>query len=91
MQAVLLHIPKNEVQIVLQKAVNILQVGGYLYIAVKEKMEGGMDEEVKKENDYGYDYERFFSYFTLSDFNCYFEKGGIRNGPDKHPFSSWCY
>jgi 2-polyprenyl-3-methyl-5-hydroxy-6-metoxy-1,4-benzoquinol methylase len=41
MQAVLLHIPKKEVDEVLRKAVSKLNPGGYLYIAVKEKIEGG--------------------------------------------------
>ena len=38
MQAVLLHVPKKEVESVLKKAVVKLKVGGYLYIAVKEKI-----------------------------------------------------
>lgn len=67
MQAVLLHVPKNEVDGVLRKAVTKLNPGGSLYIAVKEKMEGGVDEEVKEENDYGYEYKRFFSYFSVDE------------------------
>lgn len=67
MQAVLLHVPKKEIDEVLHKAVSKLNPGGYLYVAVKEKIEGGVDEEVKKDNDYGYEYERFFSYFSIDE------------------------
>lgn len=77
MQAVLLHIPKKEVEGILKKAVQKLNPEGYLYIAVKEKIEGGADEEMKVDNDYGYEYERFFSYFTLSDFETYFKNVGL--------------
>ena len=77
MQAVLLHIPRKEVEGILKKAVSKLNDGGYLYIAVKEKIEGGIDEETKTDNDYGYDYERFFSYFSLDDFKTYFKKIGL--------------
>lgn len=77
MQAVLLHIPKKEVPGILKKAVNKLNAGGVLYIAVKEKREGGVDEEVKKDNDYGYEYERFFSYFTFNEFEAWFEDLGL--------------
>ena len=41
-----------------------LQSRGYMYIAVKEKRTEGPDEEIKQELDYGYSYERFFSYYT---------------------------
>src|SRR3989344_2417043 len=62
---------------ILKKAVSKLNDGGYLYIAVKEKIEGGIDEETKTDNDYGYEYERFFSYFSLDDFKKYFKKIGL--------------
>jgi 2-polyprenyl-3-methyl-5-hydroxy-6-metoxy-1,4-benzoquinol methylase len=77
MQAVLLHIPRKEIQGILQKAVAKLNAGGYVYIAVKEKIEGGVEEEVKIDNDYGYEYERFFSYFSLDDFKEYFKNVGL--------------
>ncbi|OGZ70771.1 MAG: hypothetical protein A3F47_00030 [Candidatus Staskawiczbacteria bacterium RIFCSPHIGHO2_12_FULL_38_11] len=77
MQAVLLHVPKKEVESVLKKAVVKLKVGGYLYIAVKEKISGGVDEEIKKDDDYGYEYERFFSYFSLDEFKNYFKNVGL--------------
>jgi trans-aconitate methyltransferase len=64
-RAVLLHIPKKEIPSTLSKLKNCLKDHGYLYIAVKEKRESENDEEIVKENDYGADIERFFSYFTL--------------------------
>jgi len=65
MQAVLLHIPHNQVKKNLEGAMTKLNKGGYFYVAVKEQKAGQPPEETKKENDYGYEYERFFSYFTL--------------------------
>lgn len=77
-QAVLLHIPKNEVESLLKEIIKKLNTGGYLYVAVKEKREGGVDEEIKKENDYGYEYERFFSYFTIDEIKNYFKNIGLK-------------
>ena len=66
-QAVLLHIPKRNILAVLKNIIAPLKLGGYFYAALKEKKSGGPDEETVRENDYGHDYERFFSYFTLSE------------------------
>jgi len=38
-----------------------------LYIAVREKRPGRVEEEIKNESDYRYPYQRFFSYFTLDE------------------------
>lgn len=73
-QAVLLHIPKKDVFDILEKIKSKLKDGGLLYIAVKEKKEEGVEEEIKKENDYGYEYERFFSYYSLDELKTYFKK-----------------
>lgn len=70
-QASLLHIPKKEIRGVLAILVNQLRVGGYLYIAVKGLRPGGKEEEIVKENDYGYDYERFFSFFSMDELKGY--------------------
>lgn len=67
MQAVLLHVQKEEVEGNLRKIISKLNIGGYLYITVKESIPGKPEEEVKTENDYGYDYQRFFSYFTKDE------------------------
>lgn len=67
MQAVLLHIPKARVPEVLAKMKTRLNPNGLLYLAVKGIREDGTEEGVKTENDYGYDYQRFFSYFSLDE------------------------
>lgn len=66
-QAVLLHVPKKNVAAVLENFICLLKPGGYLYIAVKERKNGNPEEEIKKESDYGYEYERFFSYFETGE------------------------
>lgn len=71
-KAVFLHIPKKEITGIFRKLKSKLKAGGYFYVAVKEIKPGGPDEEIKKENDYGYRYERFFSYFTLEEIRSYF-------------------
>jgi len=73
-QAVLLHIPKKDILEILEKIKSKLNKGGFAYIAVKEKKDGGVEEEIKKENDYGYEYERFFSYFSLDELKNYFKE-----------------
>ncbi|MDE1925012.1 MAG: class I SAM-dependent methyltransferase [Patescibacteria group bacterium] len=77
-QAVLLHIPKNEAGKVVAGLAHKLREGGYLYIAVKEKWPDGKEEEVLKENDYGYEYERFFSYFTLPEIKKHLIEAGLQ-------------
>lgn len=74
MQAVLLHVPKKDAQKLLCNLSRKLKKSGYLYLSVKEKRADGIDEEVIKENDYGYQYERFFSYFTLEEIKKYLIK-----------------
>lgn len=77
-QAVLLHIPKNEIVDVLKNITEPLKSGGYFYVAVKEIRPGNEDEEIVKENDYGYEYERFFSYFSLDELKDYIKKIGLQ-------------
>jgi 2-polyprenyl-3-methyl-5-hydroxy-6-metoxy-1,4-benzoquinol methylase len=71
MQAVLLHIPKKEAVAKLREIITKLKPGGYLYIAVKEARDKSIEEEIKTENDYGYEYKRFFSYFTQAEIEKY--------------------
>lgn len=71
--AVLLHIPKQEIKSVLQNLSAVLNAGGYLYVSVKELQAGKPQEEIVTESDYGYEYERFFSYFTLPEIKEYLE------------------
>ena len=76
-QAALLHVPKTEVLKVLAGFTELLKPGGYLYVGVKEPWPGQKEEGILKENDYGYDYERFFSYFTLEEIKRYFTNLGM--------------
>jgi SAM-dependent methyltransferase len=77
MQAVLLHIPRKEAPECLRKAVSILKPDGLLYVAVKGKKDNGIEEEIKTEKDYGYEYQRFFSYFSLDEIKTMFKKIGL--------------
>jgi SAM-dependent methyltransferase len=78
MQASLLHIPKNEALNVLTKIKTKLKPSGLLYIAVKEIKPGRPEEEVVKESDYGYEYERFFSYYKMEELENYFNVLGLK-------------
>lgn len=77
LEAVLLHIPKKEIVGILRSLRDVLKPTGYLYAAVKEKRPNGPEEEVKAENDYGYRYERFFSYFTLDEMKKHMKEAGF--------------
>lgn len=66
-QAVLLHIPKNDVQQSVRLLTTKLAPGGYMYVAVKDRRPGQAEEEVKIEHDYGFDYARFFSFYSQSE------------------------
>jgi 2-polyprenyl-3-methyl-5-hydroxy-6-metoxy-1,4-benzoquinol methylase len=73
-QAVLLHIEKRKVEQVLVNLIEVLEDNGYLYFAVKESRSGQNTEGILKENDYGYEYERFFSYFSFLELKNYLKK-----------------
>jgi SAM-dependent methyltransferase len=77
-QAVLLHIPKKRIIEVLKKIKSKLENNGLLYIAVKEIRDNGIEEEIRMEDDYGYEYKRFFSYFSLNELRDYFGKIGLK-------------
>jgi len=76
-QASLLHVPKKKALQVVGEFAKVTKPEGFVYIAVKEKRENGPDEEVKKENDYGYEYERFFSYFTPEEIIYYMQSNNL--------------
>jgi SAM-dependent methyltransferase len=78
LSAVLLHVPKCELVALLRKIVKRLRTGGLMYVAVKEQREGQPDEETKIENDLGYEYERFFSYFKADEMVRYLMLAGLR-------------
>jgi 2-polyprenyl-3-methyl-5-hydroxy-6-metoxy-1,4-benzoquinol methylase len=70
-QASLLHIPRIDAGEVVRKMSRRLRPGGLLHIAVKETRDGKPEEGVQKESDYGYEFERFFSYFTMDELEKY--------------------
>ena len=76
-QAVLLHIPKKEIQTIFEIIKRALRPNGYLYVAVKHVNPGEPEEEVRTEHDYGYEYSRFFSYFTVDELKKYFNMAGM--------------
>ncbi len=76
MQAVLLHFPKKHVLQILTRVKEKLNSGGVLYVAVKE-VKNNEEENMRVENDYGYEYERFFSYFTFPELEEYFKQLGM--------------
>lgn len=77
MQAVLLHVPKKDAHARIQSLAQTLKSGGYFYVAVKAMRPNGVGEEVKTENDYGYEYQRFFSYYSSEEIQKYFETLGF--------------
>lgn len=77
-QAVLLHVKKTDVVGVLSKMKRRLNPGGLIYIAVKERREGKPEEENVRENDYGYEYERFFSFYRTEELEGYFAQIGMK-------------
>lgn len=76
-QASLLHIPKNIIREVLEKIKDKINPGGLLYIAVKGMRDDGIEEAIRKENDYGYEYERFFSFFDMPELENYLNDLGM--------------
>jgi 2-polyprenyl-3-methyl-5-hydroxy-6-metoxy-1,4-benzoquinol methylase len=73
LSASLLHIPKKEVNQVLEEAKRVLNPGAKLYISLKE----GNGEHLLKEDAYGKSVERFFSYWQESDFRKVIEAAGL--------------
>ncbi len=76
-QAALLHIPKKDIPAILENLKHVLKKDGLLYLAVKELRPNARDEEMKTENDYGYEYQRFFSYFTVPELTSFLEHAGL--------------
>lgn len=76
-QASLLHVRKADAAAMIARLARRVKTGGYLYVSVKEAKEGKPEEEVKVEDDYGYAYERFFSYFTRQELRGYFRDAAL--------------
>ncbi len=79
-QASLLHIAKKDAPVVIAHWVEKLKPGGSLYVAVKGIQEGRPEEQSITENDYGYPYERFFSFYSLQEIKKYLTDLGLRIG-----------
>lgn len=69
--AVILHFSKKEANGILKNLKGKLNPGGYLSIAVKEIRSDREEEQVVVENDYGYEYQRFFSYYSMDEIKNY--------------------
>ena len=76
-QASLLHIPKREAGQVIHGLASKLKPPGYMYIAVKGIWQDGIEEHILKEEDYGYPYERFFSYYSMEELKGYLTDEGL--------------
>jgi 2-polyprenyl-3-methyl-5-hydroxy-6-metoxy-1,4-benzoquinol methylase len=76
--ASLLHIPKLDVHRALSGLTAKLKIGGYIYVAVKERRADQLEEEIVVENDYGYRYERFFSFYTIPELQADVESVGLQ-------------
>lgn len=77
-KASILHLPKKEVPDIMLKFKKLLEPEGFIYVAVKEAKTGQKEEEVKVERDYGYPYERFFSFFLMPEMENYFAGAGLK-------------
>ncbi len=75
--AALLHIPKKDCPEVIKNMSMLLNPEGLLYVSVKELRSDQEEEAVYKEHDYGYEYERFFSYFSRVEVEEYFKNAGL--------------
>ncbi len=69
-KASLLHVPRNKIKDVLKEILRVLKKNGILHVAVKK----GEGEKEVCENDYGYEYERFFSYWQPEELKDFFSK-----------------
>jgi len=63
-KASILHIAKEDVPKVLAEIKRVLKPKGIVHIAIK----GGEGEGLINEDDYGYKYQRFFSYWKMEPF-----------------------
>ena len=71
-KASLLHLPKEDVAQALQEIVKVVKPGGIIHIAIK----GGDGERIVKEDKFGYEFERFFSFWKIEDFEILLRDAG---------------
>lgn len=77
-KASLLHLPKKTVPDMMSKLAGRLKPKGFIYVAVKGANAGQEEEQVKVEHDFGYTFERFFSFFFLPEMEKYFTDAGFK-------------
>jgi len=66
-KASLLHIKKDDVPSVLDEISRVLKPNGVVYIGVKKQNPGQSAEATITEHDYGYSYERFYSFWIMPE------------------------
>lgn len=66
-EASLLHVSHDFIGRAIRNLAGALASGGHLYASVKAPLKSGPIEELKREHDLGYPYERFFAYYTLGN------------------------
>lgn len=76
-KASLLHLPNSEVPEVLKEIHRVLKPRGLFHLALKKRREGQPSGEVRTERDYGYDYARFFSYWTMPELMAILPENGF--------------
>jgi ubiquinone/menaquinone biosynthesis C-methylase UbiE len=90
-KASLLHLQRREVPSVLASFRRVLKRGGLLLVAVKE----GRESEVVREREYGYRFERPFTYFGYRELTRMLERAGfhireelryVKRKPGKRPW-----
>ncbi len=72
-KASLLHVPKDKITKVFDEIIRVLKKGGVFHLAVKK---GNAEKEIL-ENDYGYEYKRFFSYWEPDELEHLFCEYGL--------------
>lgn len=87
-RAVLLHIPRKETPRVLHGFQKVLKPNGVLEVDFKS----GKGEALVQDNEYGYDYERYFVYYSPNEMRRLMEEAGfrvIRRDGFRSPTSRW--
>lgn len=78
-QAVLLHIPKKDISLTMEKLVTKIRPGGYLYVTVKKRESDENEEVILQENEYRRSFERFFSYFLVPEVQQFVQQAGLQS------------
>ena len=73
-KASLLHLAKPDVPKALREIVRVVKPGAIVHIAIK----GGEGEKVIKEDKFGYEFERFFSFWKSKDFTALLAEAGLK-------------